>query len=67
MLYRKYQRRLVRCGTGHSPRVGVYKRSYVRFKADRDLIYALMHLRKRIAAGERGGATDGELALVTFV
>ena len=38
-----------------------------RFKADKDFMDALVHLRKRTGAGGRGGATDGEPALVTLL
>ena len=41
--------------------------AYTRFKPDKDLMDALVHLRKRIGAGGRGGATDGEPALLTLL
>ena len=41
--------------------------AYTRFKADKDFMDALVHLRKRKGAGGRGGATDGEPALVNLL
>ena len=38
---------------------------YTRFKADKDIIDALVHTRKQKRAGGRGEATDGEPALAT--
>ena len=38
---------------------------YMRFKADRDVMDVLVHLRKKKGAGGRGDATAGESALAT--
>ena len=43
------------------------KVAYTRFKADKDFMDVLAHLRKRKRAGGRGGATDGEPALMTLL
>ena len=39
--------------------------AYTRFKADKDIMDALVHPRKKKGAGGRGGATTGETVLVT--
>ena len=41
--------------------------TYTRFKAEKTCMDALVHLRNRTGAAGRGGATDGEPALVTWL
>ena len=41
--------------------------AYTRFKADKDFMDAPVPFNKRTGAGGRGGATDGEPALVTLL
>ena len=41
--------------------------AYTRFKAGKAFMDALVHLRKRTGAGGRGGAPNGEPALVTLL
>ena len=43
----------------------VIKLASTRFKADKGIMDALVHLRKKRGAGGRGGATVGESALAT--
>ena len=39
--------------------------AYKRFKADKDVMNALVHLREKAGAGGRGGATSGDPVLAT--
>ena len=39
--------------------------AYTRFKADKDIMDTLVHLRGKTEVGGRGGATAGEPALAT--
>ena len=41
--------------------------AYTRFKPDKGFMDALVHLRRITGAGVRGGATDGEPALLTLL
>ena len=41
--------------------------AYTHFKADKDIMYALVHLRKKKGAGGRGEATAGEPVLATLL
>ena len=43
----------------------INKVAYTRFKADKDIMDALVHLRKKRGAGERGEAIAGEPVLAT--
>ena len=40
---------------------------YTRFKADKDIMDVLVHLRKKTGAGVREGETNGEPALATWL
>ena len=43
----------------------VINATYMRFKADKDIMDALVHLRKKTGAGGRGRVTSGEPVLST--
>ena len=41
--------------------------AYTRFKANKDMVYALVHLRRKTGAGGWGEATAGEPVLATLL